>query len=353
LVIKTQVTTELMARIAEDFGAAVIGDLLVGFKYIGNIIDQLEREGRFGDVEATPADFVVAAEESHGLLLTPQIRDKDAAGAAVVLAELASELKESGSGIYDYLIDTYKRYGYHRSLLRSTIMQGAAGTAAMAKIQEEIRASRPASMGGLKVFSIVDYWDEKKFGVFKSETDRGSRNLLTLVMEGGLKVSIRPSGTEPKNKVYIEKASEPLGAGASDESFAAIRQAVDREVEEFSNIFMKEMLAIVGVKLPRYAMEISDLVALERKQHFAERFVPSLAEKVEGTLRSQESAETVDRWIDQELKSYGPDARLLVGKAFRSYLAGEREKGSSNKELLAAEERVFFGAAPQPKDRAE
>jgi Phosphoglucomutase/phosphomannomutase, alpha/beta/alpha domain III/Phosphoglucomutase/phosphomannomutase, C-terminal domain len=320
----------------------VIGDLLVGFKYIGNIIDQLEREGRFGDVEATPADFVVAAEESHGLLLTPQIRDKDAAGAAVVLAELASELKESGSSIYEYLIDTYKRYGYHRSLLRSTIMQGAAGTAAMAKIQEEIRASRPASMGGLKVLSVVDYWDEKTFGAFKSETDRSSRNLLTLVMEGGLKVSIRPSGTEPKNKVYIEKASKPLGAGASDESFAATRQSVDRAVEEFSNLFMKEMLAIVGVKLPRYAMEISDLVALERKQHFAEEFIPGLAEKVEGMLRSQGSAETAGRWIDQELKSYGPDARLLVGKAFRSYLAAEREKGNSNRELLAAEEGVFF-----------
>jgi hypothetical protein len=168
-------------------------------------------------------------------------------------------------------------------------------------------------------------------------------------MEGGLKVSIRPSGTEPKNKVYIEKASKPLGAGASDESFAATRQTVDREVEEFSNLFMKEMLAIVGVELPRYAMEISDLVALERKQHFAGEFIPGLAEKVAGMLRSQGSAETVGRWIDQELKSYGPDARLLVGKAFRSYLAAEREKGNANTELLAAEEEVFFESEPQPK----
>jgi phosphoglucomutase/phosphomannomutase len=106
LILKTQVTTELLARIGEAFDANVIGDLLVGFKYVGNILDHVEREGRFGDVQATTADFIVATEESHGLLLTPLIRDKDAAGAAVVLAELASDLKESGSSIYEYLIDT-------------------------------------------------------------------------------------------------------------------------------------------------------------------------------------------------------------------------------------------------------
>ena len=84
----------------------------------------------------------MAAEESHGLLVTPEIRDKDAAGAAVVLAELVAELKQSGGTIYGYLIDTYKRYGYFWSMLRSTIMQGAAGTAAMNEIQQELRGRR-------------------------------------------------------------------------------------------------------------------------------------------------------------------------------------------------------------------
>jgi phosphomannomutase len=89
LVIKTQVTTELITRITEAYGGVVIGDLLVGFKYIGNILKQLEQTGRFGNIEASLSDFVLGTEESHGLLVTPEIRDKDAAGASVVLAEMA------------------------------------------------------------------------------------------------------------------------------------------------------------------------------------------------------------------------------------------------------------------------
>ncbi len=351
LILKTQVTTELLTRVGEAFGATVIGDLLVGFKYVGNILDHVQREGCFGDVQATSEDFIVATEESHGLLLTPLIRDKDAAGAAVVLAELASELKESGSSLYKYLIDTYKRFGYHRSLLRSTIMQGAAGTAAMAQIQEEIRTKRPASMGGLKVLSVVDYWDEKRFGPFKSETDRSSRNLLTLIMEGGLKVSIRPSGTEPKNKVYMEQASAPIGAEASNERFWEVRRTVDSEVEQFSNRFMKEMLAIVGVELPAYAMEISDLVALAKKQHFAETFLPAFTGKAEAVLASNLTREAAGEWVDQELKSYGPDARLLVGKAFRSYLDQQRSAGRAPAGILTVEEEIFFRATPAAKAR--
>ena len=143
IVVETQVTTQLMAHIARSFGAQVIDNLLVGFKYIGDILDHLERTGQFNGVAAGLNDFVVAAEESHGVLLTPQIRDKDAAGAAVVLAELLSELKETGQTLYGYLIDTYKRYGYIRNYLRSTVMQGAAGTAAIRHIQQQMRVNPP------------------------------------------------------------------------------------------------------------------------------------------------------------------------------------------------------------------
>ena len=167
------------------------------------------------------------------------------------------------------------------------------------------------------------------------------------MMEGGLKVSIRPSGTEPKNKVYMEKASAPIGAGASDEQFWEVRKAVDLEVEQFSNRFMKEMLAIVGVKLPAYAMEISDLVALAKKQHFAETFIPGLAGKAEAVLGSQMTREAAGQWVDQELKSYGPDARSLVGKAFRSYLDQQRSEGRTPVQILTAKEEIFFGGSPE------
>ena len=242
LVIKTQVTTELITRITEAFGGVVIGDLLVGFKYIGDILDNLEKSGRFRDIDATLDDFILGTEESHGLLMTPLIRDKDAAGAAVVLAELASDLVEEGRTLSDYLIDTYKRYGYHRNFLRSTIMRGAAGAAAIRKIQQALRDNPPAAIGDYRVEGVTDYWDEERFGPFVSETDRSGRNLITYHLEGGLKATIRPSGTEPKNKIYIEMPSEPLGAEATDEEFEAKKRALDSQVEDFSNAFLKMML---------------------------------------------------------------------------------------------------------------
>ncbi len=345
VVVKTQVTTELMARIAESFGAQVVGDLLVGFKYVGDIIDQLERTGCFGDVRAGLNDFVVAAEESHGLLVTPHIRDKDAAGAAVVLAELTSELREKGSSLYEYLTDTYKRYGYYRNSLRSTIMQGAAGTASIARIQQELRENAPSEIAGRKVAALNDYWDTGKYGEFKSDTDRSARNFLTFYFEGGLKVSIRPSGTEPKNKVYIEKPSEPLGPDASDDDLRELRNRIDGEVEQFSNAFMRYMLAIVGVELPDYAYRISDLVSLERKRHFGERFIPEFESKTRALLRGEIAEEAVGEWIDSELRGYGPDARLLVGSGFRSYLEQARDRTPDKGEVLAAQERIFFPSA--------
>jgi phosphoglucomutase/phosphomannomutase len=343
VVIETQVTTQLMAHIARSFGAQVIDNLLVGFKYIGDIIDHLERTGKYNGVTAGLNDFIIGAEESHGVLLTPQIRDKDAAGAAVVMAELVSELREGGKTLHDYLIDTYKRYGYYRNYLRSTVMQGAAGTASIRHIQQEMREHPPKSVGGLKVRSVIDYWDETQFGKFKSETDRASRNQITFQFEGGLRTTVRPSGTEPKNKVYIEKPSEPLGAWATDEEFLEVRRQVDEEVARFSNAFMKEMLALVDVELPGYAFEISDLVALERKKHFGEKFLPEFETRAQAVLASQSTAESVGKWADEQLRSYGPDARLLVGRAFRAYLEAERTRTKSKDELLAVQEKIFFG----------
>lgn len=342
LVLKTEVTSELMATIAKAFGAQVIGDLLVGFKYVGDVLDQLERTGHFGDLKAGLSDFILAAEESHGLLLTPEIRDKDAAGAAIVLAELTSDLKDAGKTLYDYLIDTYKRYGYCCNLLRSTIMQGAAGTAAINKIQERLRGDPPSSIGGVKVLSISDYWDEQAFGAFKSDTDRSSRNLLTINLDNGLRAVIRPSGTEPKNKVYIEKSSAPLGVDASDEEFEQMRTAIDDEVLAFSNAFMGTMLGLIDVELPAYALEISDLVSLENKRHFAEKFVPGFDDRAKAVLEEQLDAESVQAWIDSELNSYGADARLLVARALRSWISGCRRDEPERESTFAIQEKLFL-----------
>ena len=210
--IKTEVTTDLVRKLIESRNGVVIGDLLVGFKYIAAVLGSLERTGKFGDVSATLDDFIIAAEESHGFMLTPEVRDKDAAGAAVILAELTSEVRKRGMSVYDYLVETYKRYGYHSNTVRSTVMSGAKGSANIRKIQELLRRDPPKAVGGRKVLGVNDYWDESRHGPFLSATDRSARNLISFSLEGGIKATIRPSGTEPKNKVYLELAAAPLGS---------------------------------------------------------------------------------------------------------------------------------------------
>jgi len=343
LVIKTQVTTELITRIAEAYNGVVIGDLLVGFKYIGDILAKLEADGRFRDVEASLSDFILGTEESHGLLMTPEIRDKDAAGAAVILANLCSDLKEQGKTLSDYLRETYKIYGYHRNFLRSTIMSGAAGAAAIQKIQAELRANPPSAIGEFAVESVTDYFDtrprsEGGFGEFVSGTDQAGRNLIVYHLADGAKATIRPSGTEPKNKVYIEMPAKPLGADASDEELTSAQEATETRVRELGKAFLRLMLGIVGIELAEYALEISDLVTLENKQHFGDEFIPALEAKIEGGA----SAAELGPWIDEELKPYGSDARLLVADAFKAYLesAGDRLGAAG----LATARLAFFGA---------
>lgn len=323
IAIKTEVTTDLVRKLVESKGGAVVGNLLVGFKYIAAVLRSLESTGRFRDVEGSLDDFVVAAEESHGFMLTPTVRDKDAAGAAVVLAELACELRDRGLTVYDYLLDTYKRYGYHSNTVRSTVMQGATGSANIRSIQRMLRDDPPRTIGGRAVLEFNDYWDEARYGPFLSQTDRSSRDLISFAVEGGIKATIRPSGTEPKNKLYLELAADPLGPEATREQFQAHRDSVDQTVKDFSNRFLAEMLALIGAQVPEYAFEISDLVALQNKVDFCDRFLPEFAERAAAAADDPGRERAVSAWVDETLRPYGPDARMLVRRAFDAYAADQ------------------------------
>ncbi len=336
LAVKTEVTTDLIRRLVEARNGVVVGDLLVGFKYVAAVLGSLERTGRYRDVTGSLADFVFAAEESHGFMLTPEVRDKDAAGAAVVLAELTSELAERGETAYDYLVDTYKRFGYHANIVRSTVMQGASGSANIRRIQQILRDNPPKAVGGRRVLSINDYWNESKHGPFLSQTDRSSRNLISYTVEGGIKATIRPSGTEPKNKLYLELAAAPLGPDASLAEFNEHRQAVDWEVEEFSNSFLAQMLALIGVSLPDYAFAISDLVPLQWKVDFCNRFLPEFRRRAESVAANSAPAADLSAWVDETLRPYGPDARILVRRAFEAYAAQCAES-----DILAVQRGMF------------
>jgi phosphoglucomutase len=328
LVIKTEVTSELVARVARAAGARVVGDLLVGFKYVAAVLDELERTGRYRDLEGTPADFVAGVEESHGVLLTPAIRDKDAAGPALVLAEMAARRREEGKSIPAALDELHRRHGYVVNRLTSMVMRGAAGKEAIDRIQNELRRHPPAALGRFPVERMIDHWDEgpgSRFGPIVSETDRASRNVLVFQLAGGARAIIRPSGTEPKNKTYIEVAGEPLAAG---EDLAAVRAIIDAKAQEIEEGFVAHCLAILGLELPVYALKISGLVALDDKVDFASRFLGELEARARELLAAGPpgpAARTeLTQWIEERLKRYGKDPRLLTGAAFEGYLAGER-----------------------------
>ena len=352
LVIKTEVTTELLRPITTHFGGTLIGDLLVGIKYHANVLHQIEQRQRYGAVAATLDDFIIAVEESHGILVTPEMRDKDAAGAALLLAELAAWQRQKGRVLLDYLDDIYRRYGYVANLGVSMVMSGAEGASRIQSIQDTLRRNPPTQIAGWEVTRAVDHWDESGVhGPLLSETDRAARNVLAYQLANGARVIIRPSGTEPKNKLYLEVPAAPLGADADEDALAHSKAATDALAQRLADDFTRQMLATIGVELPDYALRISALVPLDKRLDFVENFVPGFEERALAYAQDPGAPESVPRWVDDQLMSYGKDARGLVGDAVAAYLRAERQQAenltgteaSRRRQCLDAMETIFFG----------
>ena len=357
LVIKTEVTTELLRPITDHFGGTLIGDLLVGIKYHANVLHQIEQRRRYGTVTAALDDFIIAAEESHGILVTPELRDKDAAGAALLLAELAAWQRQQGRVLLDYLDDIYKRYGYVANLGTSMVMSGAEGAGRIQHIQDTLRRNPPTQIAGWEVTRAVDHWDESgAHGPLLSETDRAARNVLAYRLANDARVIIRPSGTEPKNKIYLEVPAPPLGIEAGDDALARSKAVTDALAQQLADDFTRQMLAAIGVELPDYALRISALVPLDKRLDFVERFVPGFEERALAYTQGQGAPEAVSRWMDEQLAPYGPDARGLVSDAVAAYLHGERRQleavagveASMRRQGLDAMETIFFGPQACP-----
>jgi phosphoglucomutase/phosphomannomutase len=248
-VVTTEVTTGQITRIGRQFGAQVVNDLLVGFKYHADVLWRLESEGRYGDVTGTPADFVIATEESHGVLATAGLRDKDSACAALLLAELALFLKRQGRTVPDLLDDLARQFGYFKNDLRNLVMTGVEGKRDMARMLDALRAAPPAEVGGLKVVGFEDLRDENgRMGPFAGDTDKAARNFLVFRLAGdGVsgKVCLRPSGTEPKAKAYIEASCEPPKPGTPDADWQATRAKVDAAAKALADDFVATALDTV------------------------------------------------------------------------------------------------------------
>ena len=328
VVMKTEVTTGLVSRVAEGWGFRTVNHLLVGFKYIGDGIHQLEANGVFQGLNGTPADFVLGVEESHGALVTTAMRDKDAAGAARLLAEMALDQMTLEVGVAgaspatlaDALRHIWTRCGYVHNELVSTVMRGAAGKNTIDRIQASIRANPPTTIGGLQVTTFADRADpDGPLGPIKSGTDAASRDVLVFQLEDRARILLRPSGTEPKNKIYVEYCGEP------GEALQSSAPRVAAAARALARAFTREMLARVDIQLPEWALLVSDLVAIEQKQSFANEFVPGLV----AHLQSPD----LQIWIDDALKSYGKDGRGLVREAL---LAWSRTQGAIGVSAVAA-----------------
>ena len=261
VVITTEVTTGQITRICRQFNAQVVNDLLVGFKYHADVLWQLESEGRYNDVTGSPADFVIATEESHGILATAEMRDKDAGCAALLMAELALHLKRQSRTVPGLLDDLARQFGYYRNELQNLVMTGVEGRQDMTRMLDSLRKSPPETIGGLTVTSVEDLQDEAgKLGAYRGGTDKAARNFLIFRLDGPggvtAKVCLRPSGTEPKAKAYLEVATPPCPAGTADGDWAATRARADKMVYDLASDFVAQSLGAVGQK-PKEAVKLS------------------------------------------------------------------------------------------------
>jgi phosphomannomutase len=314
-VLTTTVTSSLVGTIARSYGCAVVDRLLVGFKYMADVMAHLEEGGRWQELSARPESLMIGCEESHGVLLTPAIRDKDAAGAALALAELNAVCRYEGRTVLDELDAIYARFGYVSNRLVNTVMTGSTGLARIRAIQQSLRSDPPTEVAGRAVVSFEDLADQSGWmGPIKSGTDAAGRNVLLFGLADGSRVIIRPSGTEPKNKIYVEVPGTTPAGDLSPDELAAERKRCDAESAALGRAFERLMLERVGIVLPDWALAVSGLVGLEHKRHFADELLPELE-------RRARAGESLDAWLDKQLAPYGKDPRDLVASGVTAWLA--------------------------------
>lgn len=195
MVVKTIVTTNLIDVIAERNGVKCY-NVLTGFKWIAELIK--EKEGN--------ENYVIGGEESYGLMIGSQIRDKDAVSAVCILCEMAAYEKNKGRSLYEKLLDLYLQYGYYQEDLVSITKKGMNGQQEIAQMMEEFRSNPPKKLAGSQVIELLDYQKQVKTHLPSGSTESiqlPKSNVLQFITEDGSKISARPSGTEPKIKFYF------------------------------------------------------------------------------------------------------------------------------------------------------
>ena len=224
MVVKTIVTTDMIDVIAKACGVNCY-NVLTGFKWISKLIR--EKEGK--------EKYIIGGEESFGLMIGDEIRDKDAISAVALLCEMAAYEKNKGRSLFDKLIDLYVQYGFYKENLVSVTKKGMNGAKEIADMMEGYRKDPPQTIDGAAVVELLDYELQTGKNLQSGESwtiDQPKSNVLQFVLADGTKISARPSGTEPKIKFYFSVNEKLVNAESFDETEKSLDEKIGRMAVE-------------------------------------------------------------------------------------------------------------------------
>lgn len=219
---KTIVTSELLKDIAVSHGVESY-DVLTGFKYIAEIIRRFEGQKK----------FIGGGEESYGYLVGDFVRDKDAVAACALLAETAAWARNMGMSMYEMLINIYQEYGFYLEDLISFTKKGKSGAEEIQAMMDGYRNSPPREINGIPVETIKDYKLQKAFNLITGDEkpiDLPKSDVLQFFLKGGSKITVRPSGTEPKIKFYFGVKGQLPDKSQFDEVNARMRAQLEEMI---------------------------------------------------------------------------------------------------------------------------
>jgi phosphoglucomutase len=219
-IVKTIVTSEILENIAENNNVEVY-NTLTGFKYIADKIKSLEGQ----------KTFIGGGEESYGYLAGEFVRDKDAVISCALLAEVTAFAKHQGNSLFDRLIDIYIEHGFYKERLMSIVKKGKEGEEEIKQMMDKFRNNPPDTINGEEIMLIHDYQKQKTddmLSQFRYNIDLPKSNVLQYILRDGSKISIRPSGTEPKIKFYFS-VNEKL---EKREDFEKTEQLLDKRIDD-------------------------------------------------------------------------------------------------------------------------
>ena len=194
--VTTIVSTDMVDPIAKDYGVEM-RRCLTGFKYIGDIIAELEAK------EGNADSFLLGFEESYGYLSGGYVRDKDAVDGSMLICQMASYYKRQGKTLVDVMNDLYEKYGYYQNATLNFSFEGEDGMKTMQSIMANLRQNPPAEIAGAQVIGRSDYLESVSYGDKEGTINLPKSNVLEYRLANGCKLIARPSGTEPKIKIYL------------------------------------------------------------------------------------------------------------------------------------------------------